>query len=276
MDRSTRTQYCSKGTKKMTHLIQGDRVTQVWLAGVKYLMECPGHSDFNLILDISHPNLLESGDQKVISKVDEFLQTRKVGGISTIANTIFPAGLYSRYGSAGVYDTYPKVVYPKIKRSTENSWGTYAHRMVCRRNADGTEINPLQQVIGKLAREAKNSNAIKSHYELNVVDPFLDIPIADPTLAGGNRRIGGPCLSHLSFKVFDHKAVGLVAFYRSHYYVQRALGNLVGLTQLMQFAAKEAGLEPGPLTCISSYAQIDTNKKWGLGDVKALIGKCES
>jgi hypothetical protein len=67
----------------------------------------------------------------------------------------------------------------------------------------------------------------------------------------------------------------LTAFYRSHYYVQRALGNLLGLAHLQNFVAEQAGLAVGPLVCISSMAQLDVSSgQWGKNDVKNLINEC--
>jgi hypothetical protein len=49
--------------------------------------------------------------------------------------------------------------------------------------------------------------------------------------------------------------------YRSHYYVQRALGNLFGLAHLQHFIAQETGQKMGPLVCHSSMAQLDLKPK---------------
>jgi hypothetical protein len=62
------------------------------------------------------------------------------------------------------------------------------------------------------------------------------------------------------------------ATYRSHYYVQRLLGNLLGLARLQYFLAHEAGLEIGPLTINSTYAKLDTaSGKWSMRDIKELL-----
>jgi hypothetical protein len=51
------------------------------------------------------------------------------------------------------------------------------------------------------------------------------------------------------------------------------LGNLLGLGRLMAFVAKEARVGLGPLTVISTHAEIDKPKATR-GDVHALIGAC--
>jgi len=90
------------------------------------------------------------------------------------------------------------------------------------------------------------------------------------------RRRGGPCLSHVSLKVRDRKELLLTAVYRSHHYIERALGNLIGLSRLQAFICNETRLEPGPLVCVSTYAVLDTGSghdggSWGKPLVKALL-----
>jgi hypothetical protein len=51
----------------------------------------------------------------------------------------------------------------------------------------------------------------------------------------------------------------LTAIYRSHYYIERALGNILGLAQLLTFVAAEVGVDVGSLVCHSTYAVIDTD-----------------
>lgn len=97
--------------------------------------------------------------------------------------------------------------------------------------------------------------------------PFEDdIPIYEPA-TDRKRLYGGPCLSHLSIKVHDGK-VRFNATYRSHYYIRRLLGNLVGLGRLQYFFARETGLEIGTLTINSTFARLDTGSGrhwWPLG-----------
>ena len=84
---------------------------------------------------------------------------------------------------------------------------------------------------GKAEQAGQANGGKRAAYELGTVDPFTDIPIYDP----GRDRLpimGGPCLSHVSVKLTSEHTVHLTGFYRSHWYVQRALGNLLGLAHL--------------------------------------------
>jgi hypothetical protein len=54
------------------------------------------------------------------------------------------------------------------------------------------------------------------------------------------------------FKLLPSDRVMLTVLYRYHYYIEKALGNLLGLAQLLYFVAKETGLGVGPLLCHST------------------------
>ena len=81
---------------------------------------------------------------------------------------------------------------------------------------------------------------------------------------------------HLSFKLHTDDRLSLTALYRSHFYVQKALGNLLGLSQLMCFIAEQVGLTVGPLVCHSTLAQLEAggNTGWKLNEVIALLRDC--
>lgn len=128
----------------------------------------------------------------------------------------------------------------------------------------GQPVNPLKSLVGKLRRRIDASHGSKTHYELPLSDEVFEISTYDP-VRDGNYARGGPCLSHVSFKLDSANDVRLTAFYRSHFYLERALGNLVGLAQLQHFVAKESGGGIGPLTLIASEARLESS----LGTAKA-------
>ena len=109
-------------------------------------------------------------------------------------------------------------------------------------------------------------------HDAGLTDMLTDVPIFDPAL-DSKRTMGQPCLAHLSFKLRADKGVMLTALYRNHYYVQRALGNLIGLSQLLYFVARESGLTAKSLVCHSTFARLDTDKGWSLTAVKELLSE---
>jgi hypothetical protein len=124
----------------------------------------------------------------------------------------------------------------------------------------------------KKIRTHRNTTRIRSIYEIGT---FVagDLPIYDPD-SDRTLPMGQPCLSHLTFKIIGENLLSLTVLYRSHYYVERVLGNFIGLSQLLAFVAKETDLEVGPLVCHSSYAKLESGKGWSSADVVRLLANC--
>jgi hypothetical protein len=249
-----------------------------WLKAVEYLLDQPRREAYDLVLGIESPRDMTPGDFKVFDLVDGFLRKTKQLPLTTIAGTIFPANHYLRGAAKGVYEDFPE----EILQLPKESWGTYALRMLRREGKNGT-MNPLREMVEKLQ---KYSHLNRSAYEINLadlveaaeeepaqVDDRFEIPIYD-TKDDFKRLLGQPCLSHLTFKVFEGNSLRLTVMYRSHFYLTKALGNLLGLAQLQSFVAEEAGLVVGPLVCHSTHARIDTPPGVRLEAVKRLISSC--
>ncbi len=265
----------------MAKVFSGQRIVPVWVAAARSLNKAKvqGRTERNYVLEITSPVLLLQADLPVISAVDAKLRNAKRElSLETVAGTLFPNGLYRRFGRPDFYDHYLDAI---KKGKDKNTWGTYATRMIERTNPKTKAIfNPLDTIVEKLIA-AKNGRRIHAAYELGVVapadlvdEPVIDfgceLPLYDPVTDGG-RPTNIPCLSHLSFKLNDDDTVDLTAVYRSHHYAQRSLGNLIGLSQLLAFVAKEAGLKPGTLTCVSTQAHLDVDTWGGVEATDALL-----
>ena len=176
----------------------------------------------------------------------------------SVAETIFPGWSYRKHGLQGVFEIYPNKEYPLIKKHPSISWGTYAYRLLRRPDAHGNLINPLEQLLDKMRKEVAVSGTKRSCYELGVAEGEYDLPLYS-TAHDGTRHRGGPCLSHLSFKIVDKK-VHLTALYRSHDYRYKVPGNLLGLARLQAFVARETNQRVGSLVVHSSYAFLNGAK----------------
>ena len=248
--------------------IEAETCVDAWLQGCDYLLEQAAWRGYSLVLEITNPIALPAGDRASYELVDAFLTEKGGLPVNTVVNTIFPARHYFRHGANGLYDSYINKIYPGISQHPDFDWGTYFFRLIQREDRNGKTISPLNDLVEKLKSQLATTAPNRAVYELSSFDLFLDIPIYDP---GSDRKrpLGGPCLTHLSFSIGYDKNLLLTAFYRSHYYVQRALGNLLGLAHLQNFVAEQTGLAVGPLVCISSMAQLDiSSKKRGKNDVK--------
>lgn len=249
---------------------------QAWLIAAEHLAVADGYTDYNMVVEIAKPALHNSADVAIRKVVDAFFRDREVNRVSTVADTIFPAAQYLDHGSRGVYEVYPREVYPEIVGSHE--WGRYAYRLVhWPQNADDAgAINPLERLVEKIKGQLAGGGGPKRGcYEISLSDSAIDLPLYDP-VTDARDIMGGPCLSHVSFKLGPDSTLYLTALYRSHYYVARALGNFLGLAALQAFVCDETKLIPGPLLCVSSYAKLDTYSKkgspgWGIADAKNLV-----
>lgn len=211
-------------------------------------------------------------EAKVKMELDNLLQKSQKQTVGSVINTIFPAMLYAKHGRAGLFEAYKDKVYPKLKRHPDTKWGTYFMRMTDRPGPDGKSINLLDYLIEKLKKEAKTPGPKTAVYEMNLIDVSAEIPIYDGP-EDKHYHMGGPCLSHLSFKLDDHGQLLLTAIYRLHYYIQRTLGNLFGLALLQDFVAREAGINTGSLICISTKAVLDC-EKMSMTDIKKMLAQC--
>lgn len=263
------------------------RVVPTWLAAAKYLDTAPHRTAMNLLLEISDPLTISAQDRKVMDKVDAALADSELT-LSHVAGTIFPLDMYKRYGRPQFYEKFVEMLGRGLP---PRAWGTYAQRMIDRPSRfPGERINPLEMIVTRLAAAGQPQRtdgkpvSFASAYELGVADPEQDLgapPQEDggelPTYnAGrdGREWLGFPCLSHVTFKrvpVDGGHAVNLTAMYRSHHYCSRALGNLLGLAQLLSFVAHESGLQVGTLSCLSTYAELDVRAWGGVAPARAVL-----
>lgn len=239
----------------MVKLIEADTRLDAWMRGAAYLLD---HDPaLNLILSIRFPSR-SSNDPTATERIDAFLAAAGQLPMHSVAETIFPGYEYTRHGLRGVLEIYPERVFPSIEKHPSIRWGTYAQRLVRRNAAAGKQINPLEQMIDKMNDELAAARTKKSCYELGIAEGEYDLPLYSPA-QDGTRRMGLPCLSHLSFKLFDD-AVHLTALYRSHDYLYKVPGNLLGLARLQACVARETHQDVGSLVVHSSYAFLTRSK----------------
>ncbi|RTM05537.1 MAG: hypothetical protein EKK31_15245 [Hyphomicrobiales bacterium] len=204
-----------------------------------------------MIIDVADPIAKATLADARIAIVDEFLSACDKS-VETVANTIFPAGLYRRYGAPAFFDVFGNNVLKKVRRSGRWS-GYYFERMFQYPARSGEPTNQLWDIVTRLRDEDVRA---LNKFELSLFDPARDVD---------NSPYGGQCLSFISFKVIPgaEKTLTLTAMYRNHFYIEKLLGNLMGLGRLMDFVAHEASLKVGALTVISTHAEIDQPRRNG-------------
>lgn len=230
-----------------------------WLEAVKQVDAQHGHEAHNVIIDVVDPTAGSTLGHPVVACVDQFLAERGKT-VQTIANTIFPQTLYERYGYPAFIGKFHERVLPKVRSNSRWS-GYYFERMTSMPKVGGGTLDQLSREIERMRR-----NSSLDKHEISLFDPERDVT---------GSVYGGQCLSFLSFHLVAGSArtLLLTAQYRNHYYIEKLLGNLIGLGRLMAFMARETGAKVGSLTVLSTHAQIDTPKATRQ-DIKALLERC--
>lgn len=256
-----------------------DRIVPTWLEASRYLNGVPGRISQNLVLEIANPRVFTPKDDRIMNRVDASLRSNSDGlSISTVANTIFPNRLYTRHGHPHFYARYLQAI---ERGQITGHWGTYAKRLMSYPLPDGNgyPINPLEQTVNKLKKAINGERRrSKSIYEMATTVPssigldekgVAEIPLYIARHEGN--KVGNmPCLSHLTIKLLGEH-IHLTAIYRSHHYCSRALGNLVGLSNLLAFLASETGGQLGSLTCVSTHAELDVKNFGGARATRLLL-----
>jgi hypothetical protein len=198
-----------------------------WREAVRVVDAQHSHSAYNVIIDISDPTAHATRHDPRVAVVENFLSGCDKS-IETIANTIFPAGLYHRYGAPAFFDVFRDRVLTKVRRSDRWS-GYYFERMMQYPVPVGEPTNQLWDIVERIRDERVRA---LNKFELSLFDPARDVD---------NSPYGGQCLSFLSFKIVPsvRKTLTLTAMYRNHFYIEKLLGNLIGLGRLMDFVARK-------------------------------------
>lgn len=228
---------------------------------------------YNVVLEIESPGLVTDASRAIEAEVDTFLRKYDSQPSHTVAETIFPAVEYRQGGIEAVY-RYPETIFPFICTAPQNRWGTYALRLTSRNCSDGTTIRPLELAITKLKKQLSTTAPKRAIYQLDLDMEALELKLYS---AENDHKIrGGQCLSHISLKLGPDRELYMTALYRYQFYVQKALGNFLGLARL-----REVGIPVGPLVCHATMAILenrilDNSVPWSRADVIALIERCRA
>jgi hypothetical protein len=156
----------------MRDIIRGKTTTDAWIQAAQFLVTQDKWQDYNLILEIKEPLALSPQEKQVAEMVDTVLCKHQKHSLSTVINTIFPAGLAMRYGAARLREQYVSVR-QKLSGHPDTKWGTYFHRMISKTNRDGKNINPLETLIAKLRSELHTPGPKRGVYEISLIEALL-------------------------------------------------------------------------------------------------------
>lgn len=231
--------------------ISKDNCLDAWVDAVSILLE--QDDIFNLIVSIKDPANI---NEDWFSEYNPKIVIRDTHSLSDVANTIFPSRLYDKCASRD--ELYEKYVArhnraKKINNKTKKSWGTYFLRLI---SFGENKINQLETVITSINGWKNNHKAsVVFHTSSSDVDSLIKI-------------MGNPCLQYIELLCPDEHTINMLAVYRNHDFFNKALGNYIGLGQLLKYICDNTGRNVGELVCHSAKAFRGAR----VSDLKRLSG----
>jgi hypothetical protein len=246
-------------------------VSEAWLLSLERTAEAPGGRAVHVVSTVTEPGT-EIGPVRQV--LDDVLAAAEAQPVETVAETIFPISLYPDPGidwspelagrdqealdqaAATLYESYTDML-PLLLTVSANSRGTYFSRMITWPGKEAGGTNQLAARIDGLRRE---------HAARRLTHNALDIDVAADALAGENdlrglqvyaatdRRIRSfPCLTHIDLTLYRGR-LHATAVYRHQYLIDKAYGNLLGLSWLLGFLCQQSGWEMGELAVHATLA----------------------
>lgn len=172
--------------------------------------------------------------------------------IYDVVNTIFPYRFYERneFLNRDDFYEYYKRAYLKGKQiQQKQSWGTYFQRLLnySSHYKDEKAVNQLENAIVALSKQRARRNAIVFH-------------LTSSNLDSNTRVLGGPCWQFGEILwTKENNTIDLFVVYRNHDYFNKTLGNLIGLSKLLDFLCNQSGRLPGKIIVHSANAYYDCN-----------------
>lgn len=231
------------------HIVAADDILTAWKDAYRLL--CAEGNRFHLTLHIRNPRsvnptVFDAFDPSRIGKADP---------MRDVANTIFPKESARWQLPMEEFREHYIPVYQQLLRQGRNSWGCYFLRMV----AFGHEtIDQLECVVRGLGTWGHNH---KAAFTIHLSSIDTELP----------KHMGAPCLQYIEFTVNENNRLNLTAVYRAHDYFGKTLGNLLGLSRLLEFVAMRTNHVVGTLTCLSTYAFVDVNRTQANALLRATV-----
>lgn len=216
--------------------VTGATALEAWRQGVQLILN-EGEA-FNLFTTVDLPTVFDHAWLEAHSPKRRRLGKNDLG---EVIKTIFPYDLAQRLADrSDLYREYLELHDRTMRfRRNRGKRGTYFERLV--RFPNHPETNQLETVINKL-KTWKTRSGTSLVFHLST--PSRDTP----------RTRGSPCWQFGEIVWHPGNRLDLVVIYRNQDFLNKALGNFIGLGQLLNFICMASGKTPGRLICHSVHA----------------------
>lgn len=245
-----------------------DSVSEAWLAGLERVLTEPDGRVVHLVSTVTDPG---AELPPVRRELDVVLKTAGKHSVETVAETIFPSSLYTDPGfdwmpgidaakeseldsaAHALYASYVEML-PLLSTAAGNGRGTYFGRMVTWPGKAAGGPNQLADRISALRSEHRAGRQRNNTLDIDIAaDSEVSVPGVQIYAATDRRRRGFPCLTHVDLTLHDGR-LHCLAVYRHQYFIEKAYGNMLGLSAMLQFLCHQTGYEPGELVVHATMA----------------------
>jgi hypothetical protein len=247
---------------------------EAWLLALERAEATRDGRLLHAVLAVTNPEAPLTG---VVRANDELLLPRKHHSVDTVANTIFPANLYAppeidyhpslrpeqiqvlNAAADDLYTSYEEML-PDLRTFNGNDRGTYFARLIAWPGNKTAGYNQLKRRVEQLRSHRNRGHSVSNAADLTVegTAEIESVQAAGLQMYKSNdeRQMAFPCLVHIDLSVVDNH-INIMAVYRHWHLVQKAYGNLIGLTRLLYFLAQQTGYEPGELMIHATVANTE-------------------
>jgi len=243
-------------------------VSEAWVLGLERVVAEPDGRLVHLVSTVTDPGAEVASVRRVL---DMLLEEADKQSVDTVAETIFPSSLYPDPGfdwtpgmapekqaeldtaAGALYSSYGEML-PLLLTAAGNNRGTYFGRMVSWPGKAAGGPNQLADRIRALRGEHRAGRQRNNTLDIDVAadsqDPLRGVQIYAAT---DRRRRGFPCLTHVDLTLHDGR-LHCLAVYRHQFFIEKAYGNMLGLSAMLHFLCQQSGYAPGELVVHATMA----------------------
>lgn len=242
-------------------------VSEAWALGLERVAAESGGRLVHLVSTVTEPGAEIAPVRHVL---DAALEAAGRQSVETVAETIFPSSLYPDPGfdwmpglaaekeaeldaaADALYSGYCDIL-PLLLTAAGNSRGTYFGRMVSWPGKEAGGPNQLADRVTALRSEHRAGRRRNNTLDMDVAADSQHLRGVQIYAATDRRRRGFPCLTHVDLTLHDGR-LHCLAVYRHQYFVDKAYGNMLGLSAMLQFLCQQSGYAPGELVIHATMA----------------------
>lgn len=264
-------------------------VSEAWLLGLERVAAESDGRLVHLVSTVTDPGVEIAPVRHVL---DSALEAAGKHSVDTVAQTIFPSSLYPDPGfdwmpgiaaqkeaeldtaADALYSSYCDIL-PLLLTAAGNGRGTYFGRMVSWPGKAAGGPNQLADRISALRSEHRSGRQRNNTLDMDIAADSQDMRGVQIYAATDRRRRGFPCLTHVDLTLHDGR-LHCLAVYRHQYFIEKAYGNLLGLSAMLRFLCQQSGYAPGELVVHATMADAQRREFHGFAqlatDARAALG----